>query len=103
MLGNFANGRPDIDALEETTSVEGVNIIGLRSSPFLSSLPGVITADPTEVFAETEGIPENSALLAGVLADNGGPFHTVALLADLNNPALDVGACLLYTSPSPRD
>ena len=93
VLGNFANGRPDdINELEETISVEGGNIIGLRSSPFLSSLPGVITADPTEVFAETEGIPENSALLAGVLADNGGPFQTVALLADLNNPALDVGA-----------
>ena len=93
VLGNFSNGRPDdIHEFGQTVSVEGVNIIGLRSSPFLSSLPGVIIADPTEVFAETEGIPEISVLLAGVLADNGGPFQTVALLADLNNPALDVGA-----------
>ena len=93
VLGNFSNGRPDdIHEFGQTVSVEGVNIIGLRSSPFLSTLPGVIIADPTEVFAETEGIPEISVLLAGVLADNGGPFQTVALLADLNNPALDVGA-----------
>ncbi|MDA8563237.1 cadherin domain-containing protein [Mariniblastus sp.] len=94
----------DLDSSFESI---GVNIIGsglaVRSNVGLFDLggdfnaPGIITATPAEVFAETtafgeaEGNVGEGAILAGVLADNGGAVQTVALLADLNNPALDVG------------
>ncbi|MEO0753151.1 MAG: choice-of-anchor Q domain-containing protein, partial [Pseudomonadota bacterium] len=56
------------------------------TSGAISDLGGTVTSfDPAAVFASVEdGVP--------VLADNGGAVDTLALLSDVNNPALDVGA-----------
>ena len=90
VLGNSATNSNDIGNFQ-TTNAEGFSIVGSDVSLSLSSLSGIIVADPTEVFAETEGNIGNSTILAGVLADNGGPFQSVALLNSFSNPALDVG------------
>jgi len=76
----------------------GQNIVGATMQAFdATSLPNVSNADPASVFAATVEInPDGSAesgdeFVAGALADNGGPVQTIALKADLSNPALDAG------------
>jgi len=54
----------------------------------------IIAGDAAAIFAQTQA---NGAATAGVLADNGGPVQTIALKADLSNPALDIGTSALAT------
>ena len=90
VLGNSADTFNDIENFQ-VLNAEGVSIVGSDVSVPLSLSVRIVSADPTEVFAETEANVGNSAILAGVLADNGGPTQTVALLNNISNPALDVG------------
>ena len=80
VLGNDGSGSPELHYREELIAT-GLNIVGTGSDTDGSD--GIINADPTLVFAQTtEGG-------AGVLADNGGPVETIALMLDASNPALD--------------
>ncbi len=54
----------------------------------------ITSGNASTVFAQTQA---NGAATAGVLADNGGPVQTIALLASASNPALDVGTTTLLT------
>ena len=96
VLGNAAESRPGTPGREITgpffgsVDFKGRNILGTNSDSIAPS-SSVIFADPTDVFAETVPNIGDASILAGVLADNGGAVQTVALLANLNNPALDVG------------
>lgn len=69
----------------------GANIVGEVTGADLAPTDQLgVTAD--QVFAETQpivGTGLGQPILAGVLADNGGPTPTVALLDDPANPALD--------------
>lgn len=85
-------------ALEETSRTviaNGLNIVGTGNDT--NGSDGVINADPTNVFAQTVDI--GGGVLAGVLANNGGPVQTIALKADATNPALDAS----NTSAPPLD
>ncbi|MEO1150647.1 MAG: calcium-binding protein [Pseudomonadota bacterium] len=75
VLGNLTVVNGSFSTFSETNGnvldfIGGPNIIG--------------GFDPSDVFAEVD-----PATLGGLLADNGGPVETVALLADNANPALD--------------
>lgn len=94
VVGNYSPSATstDIDIFGNTeTTVAGGNIVGQAASNSLDFNLGVVVADATEVFAETEGNFRNAATVSGFLGDNGGQLPTVALLADGNNPALDLG------------
>lgn len=77
-------------------TVFGANIIGANEAAFDTSntdgdgsvvnATAAVNASATDVFAATV---DNNGVLAGVLADNGGPVQTIALKADKTNPALD--------------
>lgn len=54
---------------------------------FTAPGPNLIGVDARDVFAETRMTPSGSYV--GVLADNGGPTRTAALLASEANPAID--------------
>lgn len=71
---------------------EGLNIVGASVDEFdTTNLVNVINADPMTVFALTQGNEIDDSVLVGVLADNGGPVETIALLVDDSNPALNTG------------
>ena len=55
-----------------------------------SNLVGDGAIDAADVFASTIVLADGT--VAGVLADNGGPVETVALKADVANPALDTAS-----------
>ena len=60
----------------------GQNIVGDDTSAFdATDIDGIINADPTEIFAVTDGNFIDNTVLSGSLADNGGPVETIALLA----------------------
>ncbi|MFV1876282.1 Hint domain-containing protein [Nioella sp.] len=59
------------------TSTDGANLGGLYA--ITDGGGNVIDADPADIFG------------SNVLADNGGPVQTIALINSLTNPALDVG------------
>ncbi len=100
ILGNFSSYDPYNEVFESSNGgsdglieVTGANIIGVNTIEFdtagrvLTSSPGTVeNADPTLVFAATEFVV---GATSGVLANNGGFQQTVALLNDVNNPALD--------------
>lgn len=74
----------------------GGNILGQAS--LAGSVAGdQLGVDPRDVFADTRTFltfgadhsPQPTGLYAGVLADNGGPTPTAALLDSASNPALD--------------
>lgn len=74
-------------------TVTGANIIGETTIDFdtvgsvdTASTGTVVNADPTVVFATTTNA---TGVTSGVLENNGGFLRTVALLNDVNNPALD--------------
>ena len=70
----------------------GLNIVGANDAAFdASGDANVINADPMDVFAITGMNSADANVIIGQLADNGGPVETIALNADINNPALDVG------------
>ncbi len=83
VLGNDAPGA-STDEIGGLFKAAGLNIVGTGSDTNASD--GVINADPTRVFAQTV---VNGGVTAGVLANNGGSVHTVALKLDITNPALD--------------
>lgn len=74
VLGNTASATPEI-AGGYTTG--GPNIIG----------DGIVA--PVDVFAVVDATTPSG--IGGLLADNGGPVQTIALLNDASNPALDAG------------
>ncbi|MGF1445026.1 MAG: Ig-like domain-containing protein [Pikeienuella sp.] len=89
-LGNLAAGALSGNEIatgvaEPTQEIRGQIIVG----------GGEITGD--QVFAETVDLSDG--ISAGVLADNGGPVATVALLPQSTNPALDVGLTNLLSEP----
>ncbi len=63
------------------------NTVGGNLDIFHSNIAGGNAAE--QIFAATVDI--GGGVLAGVLADNGGPVQTIALKRDLTNPALDAG------------
>lgn len=74
-------------------TVAGANIIGENTLSFSipdyadpASVGTVVNASPMDVFATNSGA---TGVLSGFLANNGGLQQTVALLSDVNNPALD--------------
>ncbi len=87
VVGNeVAAGTPGADDVVGAVSSRGFNLFGQ------AAVPGQLASDRTgvdgaAVFAATELLPNGTA--AGVLADNGGPTPTAALLDDAANPALD--------------
>ena len=96
LLGNATSQDPDDAEIISSTGVspifEGLNIIGADSTIFdAQTISNVINADPDAVFANTQANASDPGILAGVLADNGGPVQTIALNAGVDNPALDVG------------
>ncbi|MEZ5923843.1 MAG: calcium-binding protein [Hyphomicrobiaceae bacterium] len=81
-------------------TANGLNIVGADSAAFdTTGLANIINADPTLVFAQTVA---NGTATAGVLADNGGPVHTIALNADILNPALDAASGTSATTADAR-
>ncbi|MEM7056035.1 MAG: choice-of-anchor Q domain-containing protein [Pseudomonadota bacterium] len=88
IMGNYAPNSVASEVVRDNAAVitfVDANIIGTTIASGGSSV-GTTTA--VEVFAETF---DNNGVDAGVLADNGGPVETIALLFDLSNPALDSG------------
>ena len=77
-----------IDIAIAIESVGGSGVLQLKSSIFdtLPDLEPPTGIKPEDVFATTAEI---DGIVFGVLADNGGPTQTVALLDDPANPALD--------------
>ncbi|MEL6379914.1 MAG: choice-of-anchor Q domain-containing protein [Pseudomonadota bacterium] len=81
-----------LSLVEGTLSITNTLLVGTGGAAAtltagaITDLGGTVTSfNPAAVFATVEdGVP--------VLADNGGPVQTLALLSDVNNPALDVGA-----------
>jgi autotransporter-associated beta strand protein/predicted outer membrane repeat protein len=83
VLGNDAAANDEVFG---TTSLTGGNIVG---TDVLQGDTDVGDTTAAEVFAETVDI--GGGVLAGVLADNGGPVETIALKDDASNLALDAG------------
>ncbi|MBX2855419.1 MAG: hypothetical protein KTR21_10540 [Rhodobacteraceae bacterium] len=83
VLGNVS-AETEFDEFDGEITANGVNIIGSGTDADASD--GIINADAADVFA---GTVDNNGVLAGELADNGGPVETIALLANAANPALD--------------
>ncbi|MEM7058125.1 MAG: choice-of-anchor Q domain-containing protein [Pseudomonadota bacterium] len=69
---------------------------GNNVSGSVTTYNSLIAGSAAQVFAEIDGY---SAGNGGLLADNGGPVQTIALLDDVANPALDasVGGVILAT------
>jgi CSLREA domain-containing protein len=90
VLGNLSgvSGRGEIGAVALTA--EGLNIVGANAAAFAATGATVVNADPAQVFAATTDV--GGGVLAGVIADNGGPAPTVALNANAANLALDASA-----------
>jgi Ca2+-binding RTX toxin-like protein len=85
IIGN-ATGDTDPDVRGSVTS-NGHNLFGSYVDGVVGDLDKV---DPNTVFAATATIAGTS-VLGGVLADNGGPTQTVALLDVAGNPAIGRG------------
>ena len=96
LLGNVAlQGDGDeiaADTLNGDGSVtfNGLSLVGADGDAIdatgINGSGGAVIADAADVFAQTQ---DNNGVQVGVLADNGGAVQTVALKADLTNPALD--------------
>lgn len=88
VLGNNSAQTARDELFGTTVTANGLNIVGTGNDTNASD--GIINADPTTVFAQTTDIdPGADVILAGVLANNGGPVQTIALKLDFANPALD--------------
>jgi VCBS repeat-containing protein len=83
VLGNVS---PLTNEISGTIVANGLNIVGTGGDS--DPVDHIINGDPTLVFEHTVA---NGAATAGMLADNGGPVHTIALKLDAANPALDAG------------
>jgi len=88
VLGNDASSNVETGGGPRTLT--GGNIVGgTYSVDGVTQQTGITASD---VFAQTADIdPDAGVVLAGVLADNGGPVRTVALKVDASNPAIDAG------------
>jgi len=62
---------------------------GAEAAGTYSDSYSTIGGTPANVFATID--PTSPSGIGGLLADNGGPIETIALLTDVNNPALDAG------------
>lgn len=93
LIGNAASTGTNVFGSDDPAAVisfSGPNLIGFDPADSdLSSDPNVSDADPVEVFNQTA---EMNGAVAGVAGDYGGPVRTVALHADVTNPALDAAA-----------
>ena len=85
-----------------TLNFNGQNIVGSSTTAFNAGVSAnVDNASAASVFATTATV---NGVDAGVLADNGGPVETIALLADPANPATNAGdATLLDEATAGRD
>ena len=97
MVGNFSGGDPDING--SLTESNGHNLFG-------TAVRGTIAGDleniaAQSVFAATAPIAGTS-VSGGVLADNGGPTETVALLDASTNPALGRGGAIASLTTDQR-
>ena len=82
VLGNGSSAT-EIRVSSFSTAIigEGANIVGADAAAFdASGLENIDNADPTAVFEATIDI--GGGVLAGVLADNGGPTETIAIRPD---------------------
>jgi hypothetical protein len=88
LTNSIVLGNVSLDAASDefggSATLTGGNIVGTNVYSG-STVVGTTTA--ADVFAQTVDI--GGGVLAGVLADNGGPVWTVALNTALTNPALD--------------
>ena len=77
------------------TTYNGVDGEQIDGSTVNTSGLSIIGGNATLIFAQTAEVLDGNGIAtgvqAGVLADNGGPVQTIALLADPANPALDAG------------
>ncbi|HXG78677.1 MAG TPA: choice-of-anchor Q domain-containing protein, partial [Methyloceanibacter sp.] len=84
VLGNAAASGAEISG---STVMAGGNIVGTNVFRGNTDIGNTTAA---QVFAQTVDIDLGAGVvLAGVLADNGGPVQTIALKLDATNPALD--------------
>ena len=89
IVGNVSLDSDSDDLFSDSTVGTGVSIIGSGSDTDASD--GIINANAASIFETVEANAADASVLNGVLADNGGPVQTVALLASGGNVALDVG------------
>ena len=83
VLGNVASLTffDEIRSFSGSTTGTGLNIVGADMAAFdASGIANVINADPAQVFAATVANAADPSVLAGVLADNGGPVETILIL-----------------------
>jgi CSLREA domain-containing protein len=81
VLGNLAVASTN----DDVATLAGASLT--RSGSLIGGDPGLTAG---AVFAQTTTLTvDDQSVQAGVLADNGGPTRTVALLADAANPAID--------------
>jgi hypothetical protein len=83
--------------LGNTADASGADIQGSVDTRIASIIGDADSIDAADVFAAVD------ADGAGVLADNGGPVQTIALLADADNPALDNAVDAVATDARGRD
>ena len=98
--GNIA-GSGTYNDVYAIMSVSGGNIIGTNIYSDNANLGAISTA---EIFATTQTLTvAGNSVQAGVLADNGGPVQTIALLNTSDNPALDAGLDILLAASVTTD
>ena len=77
---------PPTTSFRASPNLSGGNIVG---TDVFQGDTDVGNTTAAAVFAATVDI--GGGVLAGVLADNGGPVQTIALKENASNPALDAG------------
>ncbi|MCB2079363.1 MAG: tandem-95 repeat protein [Novosphingobium sp.] len=88
--GIFNNGTATV-----TNSIVSGNAVGssvaddIAGSVAVTLTSSLVGGDPTMIFAAID--TGTASTLGGQIADNGGPVQTIALMADIDNPALDAG------------
>ncbi|MEM7059589.1 MAG: choice-of-anchor Q domain-containing protein, partial [Pseudomonadota bacterium] len=95
VIGNVAESATGDEVVSQTSSLSlsGGNIVGdTFSIDGVSQTTGNASADVFDSLTEvTDSDGDGIGIYMGTLADNGGDVHTIALLADLDNPAIDAG------------
>jgi Ca2+-binding RTX toxin-like protein len=104
VMGNVAETATGSSRASDTSATgitySGLNIIGIGSDTDASD--HVIQASMAGLVFETAVNGGQSVLVAGLLADNGGPVKTVALNDDRYNPAIDAASGLSPTANDAR-
>ncbi|RMB08683.1 beta strand repeat-containing protein [Eilatimonas milleporae] len=101
VLGNVTSyvGVPG-DEISGIMTFNGLNIVGADTAAFNANVDAaVINADPTTVFANTAANAADPAVIAGVLADNGGAVETIVVLAGSQADGSGSGGASLGAGP----